>query len=393
MSPLNLAERLGQDEFLAGVLHRTWHHVPGALKDPASLMSWNALNGILAAHRLDPPRLRLSVNGEVVPQYRYASPVTTRRHVVWQRLHPAELAARLGEGASLVLDAADELYPPVGQAAAELEQWLRTGVQANLYASWTATEGFGCHWDDHDVLVIQVEGAKRWKLYRPTRTAPMYKDTEQPGPPVGDPDAEFILRPGDILYLPRGWWHSVTTEGTDPSLHLTFGIQTVTGAMLLGWLADEIRCREALRLDLPAHAASGVQEAYLENLRAEVAAALADPQLITRYVASRDASDVTRMRPSLPFIRGVPADPAVRIGLATSRARLEASGDTVLFRACDTEWELSRRTAPMLEMLISSAPGQLRLGDLAEAAGLSLEQAAMVASDLLAGQALAAEAP
>lgn len=50
-----------------------------------SLMSWDALNGIPAEHRLDPPRLRLSVNGEVIPQYRYASPVTTRRHVIWQR--------------------------------------------------------------------------------------------------------------------------------------------------------------------------------------------------------------------------------------------------------------------------------------------------------------------
>ena len=32
------------------MLHRTWHHVPGALKDPAALMSWNALNDILATH-------------------------------------------------------------------------------------------------------------------------------------------------------------------------------------------------------------------------------------------------------------------------------------------------------------------------------------------------------
>ena len=46
-------------------------------------------------------------------------------------------------GASLVLDAVDEPHPPVSRAATELEQWLRTGVQANLYASWTAREGFG----------------------------------------------------------------------------------------------------------------------------------------------------------------------------------------------------------------------------------------------------------
>jgi hypothetical protein len=129
LPPLRMAECLGRGEFLAGVLHRTWHHVPCALKDPAALMSWDALNTILTVHRLDPPRLRLSSGGEVLPQYRYAAPVATRRHAVWQRLQPAELHARLAEGASLVLDAADELHPPVGDAAAGLEQWLRTGVR------------------------------------------------------------------------------------------------------------------------------------------------------------------------------------------------------------------------------------------------------------------------
>jgi hypothetical protein len=32
----------------------------------------DTLSDILAAHRLDPPQLRLSVDGEVIPQYRYA---------------------------------------------------------------------------------------------------------------------------------------------------------------------------------------------------------------------------------------------------------------------------------------------------------------------------------
>ncbi|WP_323138656.1 hypothetical protein [Streptomyces mirabilis] len=27
-------------------------------------------------------------------------------------------------------------------------------MQANLYASWTSTEGFGMHWDDHDTVIV-----------------------------------------------------------------------------------------------------------------------------------------------------------------------------------------------------------------------------------------------
>jgi ribosomal protein L16 Arg81 hydroxylase len=33
-----------------------------------------------------------------------------------------------------------------------------------------------------------------------------------------------MLRPGDVLYVPRGIWHDATSQGTQHSLHLTIGI-------------------------------------------------------------------------------------------------------------------------------------------------------------------------
>ncbi|WP_435224332.1 cupin domain-containing protein [Streptomyces sp. Tue6028] len=393
MSPLNLAAHLGQDEFLAQVLHRQHAHIPAALSSPAELIAWDDVNTILATHRLEPPRLRLSMDGEMLPAHRYTAPVTTRRHTVWQRLHPTELHARLTEGASLVIDAVDELHPPVGRAAMELERWLRTGVQANLYASFTAREGFGVHWDDHDVVVIQIDGAKRWKVYGPTRTAPMYKDTAEPEPPPQEPFVELVLRAGDVLYLPRGWWHSVAASEGEHSLHLTFGIQTTTGAQLLSWLADDLRRHAVLREDLPVHATAAQQAAYLERLRKEVAAALEDPDLVGRYTAMRDATDLTRLRPSLPHLTGIPAAPNVRVRLTTARAHLEAAGngDGVVFRACDTEWELADEALPLLQSLMSAAPCAVSLGELAAVAGTSVAHVAAVVSELMDGQAVTVE--
>ncbi|WP_439940038.1 cupin domain-containing protein [Streptomyces sp. BBFR115] len=393
MSPLNLAAHLGQDEFLAQVLHRHHRHVPHALAEPGRLITWDDVNTILATHRLEPPRFRLSADGEMLPAYRYTSPVTTRRHTVWQRLHPAELHARLAEGASLVIDAVDELHPPVGRAAMELEQWLRTGVQTNLYASWTAREGFGVHWDDHDVLVVQIDGAKRWKLYGPTRTAPMYKDTDEPEPPPSQPLTELVLLPGDLLYLPRGWWHSVAASEGEHSLHLTFGIQTSTGAQLLSWLADDLRRHPVLREDLPVHATAADQADYLERLRKQVTAALEDPNVINGYATMRDASDLTRLRPSLPQVSGLTADPNIRVRLATARARIEPAGDgtSVVFRACDHEWEMAEEALPLLTRLISAVPHALSLGELAAAAGLSVDAVAAAVSELVTGQAITVE--
>jgi hypothetical protein len=79
-----------------------------------------------------------------------------------------------------------------------------------------------------DVVVVQVAGIKKWSVasepsvylsnnyqtrYREKLTSPWYE--------------EFIMNPGDILYIPRGFTHNATTplESKEPSLHLTFGIE------------------------------------------------------------------------------------------------------------------------------------------------------------------------
>ncbi|MDX3698023.1 cupin domain-containing protein [Streptomyces europaeiscabiei] len=59
-------------------------------------------------------------------------------------------ADRRGGGAA----AEDELHQPLARLCEAIERQLRTRVQANLYASWTSTEGFGVHWDDHDTVIV-----------------------------------------------------------------------------------------------------------------------------------------------------------------------------------------------------------------------------------------------
>ncbi|RZD77672.1 hypothetical protein C0Q63_31745 [Streptomyces albidoflavus] len=237
------------------------------------------------------------------------------------RVPPAELHQRLAEGASLIIDQIDHLHEPIGDLAAELKGWLRAPVQVNLYASWTATEGFGTHWDDHDVIVVQVEGAKRWRLFGPTRHMPLHRDVADPEPPPDDPVAELVMRPGDALYLPRGWWHAVTADQDTHSLHLTCGITPPhTGSRLLDWLADELLASETFRVDLPLHAGQAAQAQFLAVLGKEVATALEDPHLLERYAAAQDAADIGRLRPSLPHLATVAADAGLRVWLTTGQA-------------------------------------------------------------------------
>jgi len=382
----SVAERLGGEHFLAQTLGRSFKVVRGDAASFAGLMSWDDLNGILTHHRLEAPRFRLAANGEQLPVHTYSRPIVTRRSTVWHQLQPTELHKRLAEGATLVLDAVDELHPGVGVLAGQLEEWLRTGVQTNLYASWTGTEGFGVHWDDHDVVVVQLDGAKRWRIYGPTRVAPMHRDVDVPQPPEEEPIADLVLTAGDVLYLPRGWWHAVAASEGQHSLHVTCGLQSTTGADLISWLSEILRADEAVRADVPRFGTPDEQRAFLGSIGKLIAAELASDDLLARFTEARDANERARLAPSLPHVAAVPADPDLLVHLVTMRHVLSTAPDGgTRLTAGGEEWTFSSRAQPMLALLADRS--RHRLGDLAQAAEISIEQAAGVVGELVDGQA------
>ncbi|MFF3845769.1 JmjC domain-containing protein [Streptomyces sp. NPDC002328] len=383
-----VVERLGGD-FLTGAFGRT-HRIWRGVADFSSTLTWDDLNTVIGRGRLEPPRLRLHRDGELIPWQRYATAVTTRRNAVWQHIQPSRLHGQLRDGASLVLDAVDELHQPAEHLAQALEEVFRGHVQINAYASWTATEGFGTHWDDHDVIVLQLEGAKRWRLYGATRINPLHRDTETPEPPADGPIEEIVLRAGDMLYLPRGWWHAVAaTEGR--SLHLTCGLQTTTGADLLGWLSDRLRTSETVRAHLPLFAPAQEQAAYLELLRKEVTNALHDGA-IGDFLTGRDGIEPGRPMPSLPYLDAVPARDGLLVRLTTARARLTGNDqDRVVLVAGGEEWTFAPPVRAVLSPLLDGS--SLSLGYLAETSGLTLGQVAGLVTELVDADVAAVNEP
>ena len=72
--------------------------------------------------------------------------------------------------------------------------------------------GVGPHFDSYDVFLLQAHGQRRWRIGR-------QKDrTLLPDMPVRiladfQPEEEFVLNPGDMLYLPPGWAHDGVAVG------------------------------------------------------------------------------------------------------------------------------------------------------------------------------------
>ena len=146
--------------------------------------------------------------------------------------------------------------------------------------------GVGPHFDSYDVFLLQAHGQRRWRIGR-------QKDlTLQDGVPLKilahfEHEEEFILNPGDMLYLPPLYAHDGDALGECMTYSMGFRAPR-TGELareLLAGLAEEAvqAVGEAVYRDpqQPAVTQAGaIPEALQVFARAAVAKALKDPQLL-----------------------------------------------------------------------------------------------------------------
>jgi hypothetical protein len=320
-----LAHGFGQDRWRT----RT---APGA----SGLFDWDRLNAALAEHRLEPPRLRLERAGADVTRGVFRSR-RTRRGALLQDLDTVVLTERLREGATLIIDAVNEISAPLQALCADLSADFTAACQANLYACWGETQGFNAHWDDHEVFVVQAAGRKTWSLHGCTEPWPTRRGAGRDAPPPDAPPEVVVLEPGDVLYLPRGYWHAAVGMG-EPSLHLTIGLTRKAGADLVHWLADDLLDQPAFRADLPFDAGEAALTARVAGILAELARR--DPaELARRYRRHVEAALPQRPQPAFPYIAADGADLAqgalVRIAAGAARLRSEPGGLVLSWRGVE----------------------------------------------------------
>lgn len=346
-----ISGRLGGETFPAHVLGREHHRYPapeGQENIFADLLTWPALNNLLATQRLDPPRMRLSA-GDLVDTGTYTRLRRYRRMADWNAPIPSLFHQQLRDGATLVIDAIDEMHPPIRRVITRMEAWLRTTIQVNAYASWTSQEGFGVHWDDHDVIVLQVSGRKRWRLYGTTRVAPLHHDVEFSTEEPTEPIDEFVMEPGDILHVPRGCWHAVAASEGEPSLHLTCGLVTTTGADFLRWLTHRLIEHEVVRADVPRRPAE--RGPWIHTLAELIGEKLTSPDVVEEYWTSLDEMEEPRPTFSLPVaVNGELTENTV-VELASLRGSVMVEGEQTIYSAQGRRWRFPAKVAPMLNHL------------------------------------------
>ena len=266
----------------------------------ASLLRWDDLNDIIRHHHLEYPRLRLAKSGEILEQTQFFDHKDTESGETVSSLRLPQVYRQLRDGATLILDSVDDLHEPVSRLSESLEWSFRNPTQVNAYVSCHPTEGFSLHWDDHDVLIFQVHGIKEWEVRAQSRRAPLQNDVKHSNHPPSDIKWKGALTPGDLLYIPRGWWHVAQATG-DPTLHLTLGVNKPTGVDLLRWIGDKLKSYEVFRQDLPRFAAEPERESHMSKIK-EILFHLweSEAELLDDYFKDRDGRSKPSLSPDLP---------------------------------------------------------------------------------------------
>ncbi|WP_329571345.1 JmjC domain-containing protein [Kitasatospora sp. NBC_01266] len=268
------------------------------------------------------------------------------------------LYERYRTGSTVVLNGAHERWEPLRRLAHALGGELGALVRMNVYLTPAGARGFTPHYDKHDVFVAQIHGTKRWRLARARHELPLPEQRYDKSKAAAEPDQEFDLRAGDLLYLPRGTIHSASSNDT-ASAHITIGIRPVIWAQVIGDAVEEVFAEDVrFRRSLPIGFAD---DPALRDQVAHTAADLLDAlraRLSPQALAARSAERVVSI--SAPVLRHHLTDLEDLARLDTGTRvrrrpelcwRLTTDGGAVVLRFHDKSVELPADTAEEVRYL------------------------------------------
>ncbi|SDB73507.1 cupin domain-containing protein [Belnapia rosea] len=382
---MTLAELLAPvtpERFFAEYHDRKPLHVQGGAAKFTHVLSWRQINRLLdMTHIWSGHSLQLVMDGTPVPPEQYCGRATSRDNA--QVLQPEAPKVRdwVKRGASIVMNDVDSLTPGLAAVSAALEGAGLGKAQGNVYISWQSHKAFPAHFDTHDVWAVQVEGEKTWNLWEGRAEWPIAHPVFRNMPQAqheqqkGKLRERVLLRPGDLLYLPRGWYHDALAEAP-ASVHIAYGVHAPLGMDLLNILVERALYDVEFRKPLPRQDGSAAAKFALTSRAGALGQRLAElcrepkvMEVLERFVAdyrfSRGGHDLLAAR-----------------GIAPPSEQAVAEADAPAFRVLAPGAKPVRRGA---DWVLKTASGAVSLaGAEVEAAGWLLARPDVAEAELRA---------
>jgi bifunctional lysine-specific demethylase and histidyl-hydroxylase NO66 len=283
--------------FVAGELALRRLSIDAPWGDPERLWDRFLTGGVRA------PAFRLVRLGATLSRRDYCRSAPVGNEQLEDILEPNRVLEHYSAGATVVLQALQFSDRAYAELSTNLALQLDHPVQVNAYLTPPAERGLDIHFDFHDVVVVQLAGRKRWRIW------PALPRSQRPvkrGPPVRQPSPDElgvavfdrVLEPGDCLAIPRGLPHAAEAMDVE-SAHLTIGIMALTWNRVLRDLIDDVGGGSALADRLPFGGLGGVQDADRPHPH-EALAALTDG-LSDHRIRHAVTTEVWRRQPQTRF--------------------------------------------------------------------------------------------
>jgi hypothetical protein len=314
------------------------------------LLSVRDVERLVTETAIRTPAFRLVKAGETVSGY--TTDVSWRPEPFTGTARVERVAEAFADGATIVLQALHHSWLPLARYCRDLEATLGHPAQANAYYTPRDSQGLPVHHDTHEVITLQVAGEKRWLVYEPLLELPLKQQRYTPsmGSP-GEPVLDVVARPGDTLYLPRGWMHQALTSDTD-SLHITVGVSVRPWVDAVRDALDELESELAYRRSIDEEP-DGLLELLAERLEPGLVRARARARLVrTRRPVLDGQLEEVRALPSLTVDTPLERRDTVIADL---------DGATLHFEG--TQLRFPERLAAELEFVLA-ADGPFRAADL-----------------------------
>jgi lysine-specific demethylase/histidyl-hydroxylase NO66 len=275
----------------------------GVGRDPSRFVTTERLWTDTLSRGVRTPSFRLVQQGTTLPAAAYCRTAGVGHRTITDVIQPNRVLELHAGGATMVLQGLQLTDPALGRFANNLALDLDHPVQVNAYLTPAAARGLELHFDFHDVFVVQLDGAKRWRVWAPLpRTRDPVRGTGTiPNPTLdelGAPHLDLTLTGGDCLYLPRGFPHAAETVDAT-SAHLTVGVLAVLWHRVLRHAVDAAVAAGELSASIPAGSLGATWAAPLDPA---VLGGHLDPGRLRPWLAKEvwHRQPATRLRPLVP---------------------------------------------------------------------------------------------
>ncbi len=217
----DLIAPLSFDDFLANYWERTFLHLQGEPERFADYFSSRDIDSWLTSTRSGLPDSIMIT----APEGAEARS---------DKCRPGDIGAdavhmAFARGSSLVLNHMED-WPSLHRLVKALGRDFHADIGVNAYFTPKGARTLPIHTDEHDVLILHLEGEKVWRLHefsllqvRLAQKKNLRFSQEWYGRTSTPLLAEIVIRPGDLLYIPRGMPHFAVAQDST-CLHLTVSV-------------------------------------------------------------------------------------------------------------------------------------------------------------------------